>query len=109
MVRIEPELLQKIERLAKKHRRNRSMEIRAALKAHIRQYHRPELHIRALTCMIEILMGQIERYTGKKSIDDPLTGTAVREQIDRLIFHFARTSAEPLKPLTVPPEIAKSR
>lgn len=104
MVRIEPDLLRKIERLAKKHRSNRSKEIRAALKTHIRQYHHPELHVRALTCMIAILMTDIERYTGKKWIDDPLTGTAVREQIDRLIFHFAPIPAEPL---TVPPEISQ--
>src|SRR5262249_59379112 len=45
-----------------------------------------------------------ERATGRRWNNDPLTAQAVREQVERLIGHFAPASAEPL---VVPAEISK--
>jgi hypothetical protein len=91
-----------VTRLASKHRRDASKEIRAAVHHWIRRRERPDQHVGALTCLIEILVRRIEARTGRKWIEDPATGTFVREGIERLISHFALT---PTEPVTVPPEI----
>ncbi len=57
-----------------------------------------------LVTLIEMLVHDIEQRTGKRWIDDPLTGTAVRELVERLIYHLAPTQPESL---TVPPEISE--
>jgi hypothetical protein len=103
VLRIEPDLLEKIGRLAKKHGRDRSKEIRAALRFWVSLYRKDTLHVGELTCLIEMLVHDIERRTGKRWIDDARTGNAVRELVERLIFHLAPT---PTKPLTVEPEIS---
>jgi hypothetical protein len=92
-----------IKRLAKKHRRDASKEIRAAVHYWARLLEKPSQHVGALICLIAILVRRMEARTGQKWIDDPMTGAAVREGVERLIFHFAPT---PTKPLVVPPEIA---
>jgi hypothetical protein len=102
VLRIEPNLLSKIERLAGKHRQDRSKEIRAALRFWVGLYQQDTLHVGKLTGLIEMLVHDIEKRTGKRWIDDPLTGTAVREQVERLIFHLAPT---PSQPITVPEAI----
>ena len=91
-----------INRLAKKHGRKRSKEIREAVHHWRRRLEKPELHVGALTCLIAILVKRIEQKTGRKWLDDPLTGAAVRENVEHLIFHFAPSPAEPI---VVPPEL----
>jgi hypothetical protein len=102
VLRIEPNLLDKIGRLAKKHGRDRSKEIRAAVRHWLQLYEKPAWHVSALTCLIAILMRRIEAHTGKRWLDDPITGAAVHQQIERLIYHFAPTPAEPV---VIPPEL----
>jgi len=92
-----------IKRLAKKHRGDASKEIRAAVHYWFRLLKKPERHTAALTCLIWILVQRIESRTGRKWTDDPTTGAAVRDGVERLIFHFAPT---PVEPVTVPPDIA---
>jgi hypothetical protein len=102
LIRITTPLLQQLDRLVANHGTNRSLEIRAALHYRIMRYQQPALHVEALACMLYLLVKWTERETGKRWIDDSLTGAAVREGIERLIFHFAPTAAEPV---TIPPEI----
>jgi hypothetical protein len=85
LIRISTPLLQQLDRLVAKHNTNRSVEIRAALHYRIR-YQQPALHVEALACMVWLLVKWIERETKKRWINDPLTGAAVREGIERLIF-----------------------
>jgi hypothetical protein len=103
VLRIEPDLLSKIGRLEKKYGRNRSEEIRAALRFWVGLHRTDTQHVGELTTLIEMLVHDIERHTGKRWTNDPLTGTAVRKGVDDLIFHLAPTPSEPL---TVPPEIS---
>jgi predicted transcriptional regulator len=100
-VRIPTDLRRAIDRLAKERGQKRSGVIRNALKHWVGRYQVRTLHTEALTCAIALLADGIERATGKKWIEDPVTAAALREQAERLIFHFA---AAPSKPVTVPPE-----
>jgi Arc/MetJ-type ribon-helix-helix transcriptional regulator len=101
MIRLPPDLRRSIERLAKKRGRNRADVIRSALKHWVGRHQVRTLHTEALTCAIALLADRIEQRTGKKWIEDAVTGAALREQVERLIFHFAPTPAEPA---VVPPE-----
>jgi len=101
IIRLPPDLLRAIDRLAKKHKRNRSDVARSAPKHWVGRHQVRTLHTEALTCAIALLADRIEQRTGKKWIEDAVTGTALREQVERLIFHFAPTPAEPA---VVPPE-----
>jgi Arc/MetJ-type ribon-helix-helix transcriptional regulator len=101
MIRLPPDLRRATDRLAKKHKRNRSDVIRSAIRHWVGRYQVRTLHTEALTCAIALLADRIEQRTGKKWIEDTVTGTALREQVDRLIYHFAPTPAEPA---VVPPE-----
>jgi len=103
-IRLPKDLQQAIERLAVKHKRSRSAEIRDALRYWVGRERHPERHVRLLTVLIALLIGRIERATGRRWNNDPLTAQAVREQVERLIGHFAPASAEPL---VVPAEISK--
>jgi hypothetical protein len=94
---------QRIQRLAKHHDWACSKEIRVAVGYWVRLLHKPEWRTAALLCLIAILIKRVEQRTGRKWIEDPLTGAAVRENVERLIFHFAPTPAEPV---SVPPELA---
>ena len=91
-----------IKRLASRHSRAASKEIRAAVHYWLRLLEKPEQHIGALILLIAILVRRIEAHTGRKWNEDPLTGAAVREYVERLIFHFAPT---PTERIVVPPEI----
>jgi predicted transcriptional regulator len=102
VLRIESDLLGRIDRLAAKHGRDRSNEIRAALRFWTALYRKDGVHVGELTILIGMLVEDIEKHTDKKWIEDPLTGTAVRELVGDLIFHLAPTPSEPL---TVPQEI----
>jgi Arc/MetJ-type ribon-helix-helix transcriptional regulator len=103
-IRLPKDLQQAIERVAVKHKRSRSAEIRDALRYWVGRERHPERHVRLLTVLIALLIGRIERATGRRWNNDPLTAQAVREQVERLIGHFAPASAEPL---IVPAEISK--
>ena len=92
-----------IKRLALKNGRDASKEVRAAVHYWLRLLEKPEQHIGALICLIAILVRRIEARSGRKWMEDPATGTFVREGIEQLIFHFAPT---PAKPVTVPSDIA---
>jgi hypothetical protein len=102
MVRLKPDLQQALEGLAKRNNRDLSKEIRDALYYWLYRSGRPELHIGSLTSFIEMLVTQIERRSKKRWIDDAVTGVAVREQIDRLIWHLA---PKPTELVTVPPDL----
>jgi hypothetical protein len=102
VLRIEPDLLSKIERLARKHRQNRSKEIRNALRSWLRLLEKPERHVGALTTFISILVRRIEAATGKRWVDDPVTGAAVGKLVKQLIKHFAPASTETV---TIPPAL----
>jgi hypothetical protein len=93
---------ERIGRLAKKHGRDASKEIREAVHYWGRLLQKPERHIGVLICLIAILVRRIEARTGKKWIDDPVTGTYVCKLVEQLIFHFAPTPAEQV---AVPPDI----
>jgi hypothetical protein len=99
MVRLKPDLQRALESLAKRHNRDLSKEIRDALYYWLLRSGKPALHVGSLTSLIEVLVNRIEEWTKKRWIDDPLTGVAVREQLDRLIRHLA---PKPNKPVTVP-------
>jgi hypothetical protein len=107
-VRIPPPLLKRLDQLVTKHRRgrqrwDRSREIRAAVGYWANLLEKPERHTGALICLIAILVRRIEARTGRKWIEDPATGAFVGEGVERLIYHFAPTPAEPV---TGPPDIA---
>ena len=87
-----------IKALASKHKSNPSKEIRAAVHYWGRLLEKPERHVGVLICFIAILVRRIEARTGKRWLDDPVTGAAVAKLTERLIFHLAPT---PAKPLTV--------
>jgi hypothetical protein len=98
-VRLRPGLHRALENLAKRNKRDLSPEIRDALYYWLYRSGRPQLHVGSLTSLIEVLVTQIEEFTHKRWIDDPLTGVAVRKLVDDLIRHFA---PEPNKPVTLP-------
>jgi predicted transcriptional regulator len=100
-VRIPTDLRRAIDRLAKERGQKRSDVIRNALKHWVGRYQVRTLHTEALTCAIALLADQIERATGKKWFEDPVTGKALREQVERLIYHFAPA---PKKSVVVPPK-----
>jgi Ribbon-helix-helix protein, copG family len=104
VLRIEPDLLGKIGRLAKNHGKNRSKEIRDAIRFWVSLHRQDTKHVGELVTLIEMLVHDIEKRTGKRWVDDPLTGTAVRELVERLIYHLAPTPSERLN---VPPEISE--
>jgi hypothetical protein len=105
VVRVGVDLLARIDRLATRQKKDRSVVVRDALRFWISQHRLDVAHIGGLTSFIEILIGDIERRTGKRWDRDPLTGAAVRELVADLIFHLAPT---PAKPLTVPSEIREA-
>jgi hypothetical protein len=95
---------QRIQRLAKRHGLDCSKEIRAAVGYWVKLvYPKPDWRTAALLCLISILIKRVEQRTGRKWIEDPLTGAAVCKNVESLIFHFALTPAEPVN---VPPELA---
>jgi len=102
MVRIPESLLNEVERIAEKNGSNRAVEIRRAITFWARRHRREGIHVEALCAMVGQLATEIERRTGKRWIDDPVTGAAVREEVERLIDHFAPI---PPQPLTVPHEL----
>jgi len=104
MVRLKPDLQQAIEGLAKRNNRDLSKEIRDALYYWLYRSGRPELHIGSLTSLIEVLVTQIEEFTDKRWLDDPLTVAAVRELVSELIRHFA---PKPNKPVTIPRALSR--
>jgi len=104
MVRLKPELQRAIEGLAKRNNRDLSKEIRDALYYWLYRSGRPQLHIGSLTSLIEVLVTQIEEFTDERWLDDPLTGTAVRELVGELIQHFA---PKPNKPVTIPRALSR--
>src|SRR5262249_33672631 len=103
-IRLPKDLQQAIERLAPKHKRSRSAENRGAPRYWIGRERQAERHVRLFAGLVGLLIGQIERATGRRWNNDPLTAQAVREQVERLIGHFAPASAELL---VVPAEISK--
>jgi hypothetical protein len=102
MIRIRPKLRRDVERLAKKYGLTRSGLIRSALGYWVGRSQLSTFHTEQLASAIVVLANWIERRTGKKWIEDAVTGVALREQVGRLIFHFAPTPAKPVK---VPPEL----
>jgi hypothetical protein len=82
---------QGIKRLAKKNGSDASKVIRAAVQYWLRLLEKPQQHVGALICLIIILVRQIEAHTGRKWIDDPVTGAAVRELVGNLIESLAPT------------------
>jgi predicted transcriptional regulator len=100
-VRLPADLQQDIERLAKKRGKKRSDVIRSALRHYVGRFQIRTGHTEALTCAIALLADRVEAVTGRKWIEDAVTAKALREQTERLIFHFAPT---PAKPVAVPPE-----
>jgi len=92
--------LKKVERLAAKYGRNRSKEIRTALRFWTSLHRQTTFHVAELVSLIEMLVHDIEQFTGKRWFNDEATGTYVRVLVERLIFHFAPTPERP-----VPPEI----
>jgi hypothetical protein len=101
-VRLEPAQLKELEKLAGKRRLSVSMLVRAAITSWVLRHRKHRGHIEALAGMVALLVAEIERHTGKRWISDPETGMAVRELVDRLIFHFAPT---PTDPVTVPDKV----
>src|SRR5262245_5583633 len=104
MVRLKPDLQQAIEGRAKQNKRSLSEEIRDALYYWLYRSARPHLHIGSLTSLIEMLVTQIEEFTGKRWLDDPLTGAAVRELVGELIRHFA---PKPSKPVSIARDLSR--
>jgi hypothetical protein len=94
-VRFPPRLLKRLNQLATKNRRDRSGEIRAAVGYWVRLLEKPKQHVGALTILIAILVRQIEAHTGRKWVDDPVTGAAVREFVGNLIGSLAPGAREP--------------
>jgi predicted transcriptional regulator len=105
VLRIESDLLNRIGRLADKHGRDRSKEIRDAIRYWARMLEKPARHVGALVCLIAILVRRIEARTGQRWLDDPATGAFVGKLVEKLIFHFAPTST-PTEPVAIPPDIA---
>src|SRR5262249_17391558 len=104
MVRLKPDLLRALDNLARRNDRSLSAEIRDALYYWLYRSGRPHLHIGSLTALIEVLVNQIEEFTDKRWLDDPLTGAAVRKQVGDLIQHFAPKPNEPMK---IPPALGR--
>jgi hypothetical protein len=102
MVRLKPDLQRALKKLAERKGWDLSKEIRDALYYWLKRSGRPELHIGSLTSFIEVLVTEIEKRSKQRWIDDPVTGVAVCEQVDRLIRHFA---PKPTKSVTVPPDL----
>src|SRR5262249_5773108 len=98
-VRRKPGLHRAFDGVPKRNNRALSEEIRDALYYWLYRSGRPKLHVGSLTSLIEALVIQIEEFTHKRWIDDPLTGIAVCELVGDLIRHFA---PKPNKPMTVP-------
>jgi hypothetical protein len=86
---------QAIKRAAKEYGSSASAEIRLAVDHWLQRYKKPRLHTSALTGAIEILVSWIEARTKKRWVDDALTGAAVRENVEILIFHFIPATTEP--------------
>src|SRR5262249_35150763 len=103
-IRLPKELQQAIERGAVKHKRSRSAENRDALRYWGGRERHPQRHGPPFAGLIPPFVGPVQRATGRRWNNDPLTAQAVREQVERLIGHFAPASAEPL---VVPAEISK--
>jgi hypothetical protein len=91
-----------ISRVASKHNRTLSREIREAVKYWNRILERPAQHIGALTYLITLLVKRIEQHTGRKWIEDPTTGAFVREEVGFLIEALAPAIKE--RPV-IPPEV----
>jgi hypothetical protein len=85
-----------INRLGKRYGLKRSQVIRAAVKYWLSMVQYPHLHVAALTYLITILIKRIEDRSGRKWIEDPETGAAVREEVGRLIESLAPVAKEGL-------------
>jgi len=91
-----------INRVGERLKLNRSQVIRAAVKYWLTKLQYPQLHVAALTYLITILVKRIEGRSGRKWIEDPETGRAVREEIGLLINGLAPVAKEGL---VVSPEL----
>ena len=101
-VRIPQKLLVSIKRLAKKHDRTFSAEIRKALQRWDERHEIQQVHNTALGTAVSVLADRIEVITGKKWIDDAPTREVVRDRIERLVSHVL----SPISKVTnVPAEI----
>jgi hypothetical protein len=101
-VRIPQADWRRITNLVAEHRTDTSKEIRAAIRHWAQLLEKSERHIGALTIFISILIRRIEAATGKRWVDDPVTGAAVGKLVEQLIFHYAPT---PTEPVTIPPAV----
>jgi predicted transcriptional regulator len=101
-LRIPRELIDRIDRLAEARGRTRSEEARHAFRFWT-GFHRQDVrHIGQLLALIELLIRDIEKRTGKQWLDDAATGVYVAKLVEELIFHLAPT---PPERVTIPPEI----
>jgi hypothetical protein len=91
-----------INRVGKRYKLKRSQVIRAAVKYWLKTLQYPQLHVAALTYLITILVKRIEGRSGRKWIEDPETGAAVREEVGVLINCLAPRAK---KGLVVSPEL----
>jgi hypothetical protein len=91
-----------INRVGKRYGLKRSQVIRAAVKYWLKTLQYPHLHVAALTYLITILVKRIEGRSGRKWIEDPETGAAVREEVGVLINCLAPRAK---KGLVVSPEL----
>ena len=101
-VRLTPDLHRALKKLAERNDWDLSKEIRDALYYWLLRSGKPQHHIGSLTSFIELLVTQIEQRSKKRWNHDVVTGVAVREQVDRLIFHLA---PKPTESVTVPPDL----
>jgi hypothetical protein len=101
-VRIPQDAWKRLVALVEEHQSDVSKEVRAAIRYWVRLLVKPERHVGALTVFISILIRRIEAATGKRWVDDPVTGAAVGKLVEQLILHFAPT---PTEPVNVPPTV----
>lgn len=87
--RVRPELRSALEGLAKRNNRSLAQEIQRGLNDWVRRYDEPALHIAALSHAVNLLGGIVENATGKRWIEDPFTGEALRHAVNTLVLHFA--------------------
>jgi hypothetical protein len=87
-IRLDKDLQVKLKRLADKHGRTRSDEMRAGLNHWTRLHQKPEQHVHLLAVLVVLLVSRIERKSGKRWLDDLVTALAIRQQIAQLIEHF---------------------
>jgi hypothetical protein len=101
-VRIPQDDWKRITDLVAEHGNDTSKEIRAAIRHWTRLLEKPKRHVGALTTFISILIRRIEAATGKRWVDDPVTGAALVKLVRQLIEHFAPATTETV---TIPPAV----